>query len=92
MDPDLRHADQHIRKVGGFEMDQDENEQVFRPLLGYLGVNHAKEKEDILSFMMYMGEFNGGIHFKNQVTRRYIVFDRNGNLLNKEEDALYWHL
>lgn len=63
----------------------------FEPLIAFLELNKKDEKEQILSFMMYMGCFEGKFHYKNDTTRQYIVIDRMGKVVSEQPNALYWY-
>jgi len=70
------------------EPTKDWLDQAFAPLRDYLEKHHPNEAEQMMTFMMFMGNEEGLFHYKNSITRAYIVFDQSGNLDSLMDSAL----
>ncbi|MCD9020240.1 hypothetical protein [Cohnella silvisoli] len=65
-------------------------ENAFAPLNDYLEREHPNEKNQILGYLMFMGNDEGKFYYKNKITRSYIVFNQAGALVSNSDSALQY--
>ena len=63
-------------------------DQAFAPLVDYLNQEHSECIDRILGNMMFMGNVDEKLYYKNRLTRSYIIFDQSGKMQYCAEDAL----
>jgi hypothetical protein len=63
-------------------------DQAFAPLNDYLQREYPNEKDQIISYLMFMGNDDGKIYYKNKMTRASIVFDQAGAVVSIGDSAL----
>ncbi|QMV42702.1 hypothetical protein [Cohnella cholangitidis] len=79
-----------IVKSPGKKVTQKWLDKAFAPLSDYLGREYPEEKDKIMSYLMFMGNEEGKFHYKNSVTRAYIVFDQGGRVVSRCDEALQY--
>jgi hypothetical protein len=63
-------------------------DQAFAPLKDYLKREYPDEKDQIMGYLMFMGNEDEKFHYKNSITRGYIVFDQAGQVISSCDSAL----
>lgn len=80
-----------LTPLGDIGVNREElSEREFAPLISFLELNKPDERDQILSYMMYMGYYHDAFHYKNDCTREYIKIDRTGRVVSQEANALFW--
>lgn len=62
--------------------------QAFAPLRAYLDRHHPDEADNIIVYLMFMGNENERFYYKNSVSRAPIIFDQAGELVSLADGAL----
>jgi hypothetical protein len=57
-------------------------DQAFAPLKDYLEREYPDEKDQIMGYLMFMGNDDEKFHYKHSITKGYIVFDQAGQVLS----------
>ncbi|MFK7693005.1 hypothetical protein [Paenibacillus sp. HJGM_3] len=63
-------------------------DQAFAPLRHYLERHSPEKAQDIMGFLMFMGNNDGKFYYKNSITRDAVIFDQEGKLLYCSEASL----
>lgn len=65
-------------------------DKAFLPLRKYLDARYPEDDaEHTIGYLMFMGNENEQFHYKNRITRSYIVFNQAGEVVYCTEDALH---
>lgn len=75
-------------KSPGRKLTQDWLDQAFAPLKDYLEQEYPREKDQIISYLMFMGNDEGKFYYKNTITRALIVLDQAGEVVSIDDAAL----
>ncbi len=65
-------------------------DQAFAPLKDYLEREYPDEKDQIMGYLMFMGNDDEKFHYKNSITRASIVFDQAGAVVLISDLALQY--
>jgi hypothetical protein len=65
-------------------------DQAFAPLKDYLEREYPEEKNQIMGYLMFMGNKDEKFHYKNSITKGYIVFDQAGAVVSTCDSALQY--
>lgn len=79
-----------IVKSPGKKVTEKWLEKAFAPLSDFLAREHPDEKDQMMGYLMFMGNEEGEFHYKNSITRAYIVFDQSGAVVSQSDSALQY--
>lgn len=64
--------------------------KAFAPLNDYLEKEIPEHKNEILGYMMFIGNDKNEFHYKHKISREYIIFNQEGGLVSCSENAIQY--